>query len=65
MWYHEAGGSVRQPAASQSVFGLRPSRGVLALEGSLVIHRYVLLNRIITKDALFFVQRHLIWYFNI
>lgn len=32
------GGIVRQPAASQSVFGLRPSRGVLALEGTLVIH---------------------------
>lgn len=34
-----AGGSVRQPAAHQSVFGLRPSRGQMSVEGTVVIHR--------------------------
>jgi Asp-tRNA(Asn)/Glu-tRNA(Gln) amidotransferase A subunit family amidase len=33
-----AGGSVRQPAAYQAIFGIRPSRGVMSLEGTLVIH---------------------------
>ncbi|KAF4957903.1 hypothetical protein FGADI_2732 [Fusarium gaditjirri] len=34
----DTGGSVRQPAASQSVYGLRPSRGALSVEGTVVIH---------------------------
>lgn len=33
-----AGGSVRVPAAYQGVFGFRPSRGRVSLDGSLKIH---------------------------
>lgn len=33
----DTGGSVRQPAASQSVFGFRPSRGVASSEGTVAI----------------------------
>lgn len=31
---------MRQPAAHQAVFGIRPSRGALSLEGTVVIHEY-------------------------
>ncbi|KAF4499186.1 amidase [Fusarium agapanthi] len=34
----DTGGSVRQPAASQSVYGLRPSKGASSVEGTVVIH---------------------------
>lgn len=34
----DTGGSVRQPAAGQSVYGLRPSKGAMSVEGTVVIH---------------------------
>ncbi|KAK0748326.1 amidase signature domain-containing protein, partial [Apiosordaria backusii] len=37
----DTGGSVRQPAASQSVFGFRPSRGAASNDGTVVIHKYL------------------------
>ncbi|KAK1828820.1 amidase signature enzyme [Podospora conica] len=35
----DTGGSVRQPAASQSVFGFRPSQGALSIDGLVQIHK--------------------------
>ncbi|EJP61907.1 amidase-like protein [Beauveria bassiana ARSEF 2860] len=46
----DSGGSVRQPAASQSVFGLRPSRGVLSVDGTVIIHRDLDAIGILSRD---------------
>ncbi|KAK0738669.1 amidase signature domain-containing protein [Schizothecium vesticola] len=35
----DTGGSVRQPAASQSVFGFRPSQGAVSIDGLVQIHK--------------------------
>ena len=41
LWNNIAGGSVRQPAAHQSVYGIRPSRGMTSLDGTVAIHWFV------------------------
>ncbi|KAH8598639.1 amidase-like protein [Bisporella sp. PMI_857] len=46
----DTGCSVRQPAAHQAVFGIRPSRGAMSLEGTLVIHRDLDAIGILSKD---------------
>ncbi|KAJ3496711.1 hypothetical protein NLG97_g2457 [Lecanicillium saksenae] len=57
----DTGGSVRQPAASQSVYGLRPSRGTLSVDGTVIIHRELDTIGILSRDLgiLETVSRHL------
>ncbi|KAK7424424.1 hypothetical protein QQX98_000389 [Neonectria punicea] len=57
----DTGGSVRQPAAHQSVYGLRPSRGATSLNGTVAIHRDLDAIGVLSKDLAILntVSRHL------
>ncbi|KAF4446817.1 amidase signature enzyme [Fusarium austroafricanum] len=46
----DTGGGVRQPAASQSVYGLRPSQEILSVDGTVVIHRYLDAIGVLSSD---------------
>ncbi|KAJ4017872.1 hypothetical protein NW766_003943 [Fusarium irregulare] len=57
----DTGGSVRQPAASQSVYGVRPSRGTLSIDGTVAIHRDLDAIGVLSRDldVLSIVSHHL------
>ncbi|KAI1122992.1 amidase signature domain-containing protein [Nemania abortiva] len=46
----DTGGSCRVPAANNSVFGLRPSRNSVTLDGTLVIHRDLDVLGLLSRD---------------